>query len=222
MSDPIFTPLVVNVVPADPPTTWAPSIKIVPPPVTLMDPPLVTAMVPVVFTVPRNKLAPLTSSAYWDEMSLLIATDLFLNADVRDRFCDKETSPRIVTLLRNMLAPLTSKKKFEEGSLFTVTYFEPDPNLMFPPIFNVVFTVSVEFPIFIVLFAGTNVPMFNVVVALVAYKFAVPDVVIVPVARLVVALIVVAVIPAAVVAPVTRNVPVTSKLNEGVSVFTPT
>jgi hypothetical protein len=64
--------------------------------------------------------------------------------------------------------------------------------------------------------------MFNVVVAVVAYKFAVPDVVIVPVARLVVALIVVALIAAAVVAPVTRNIPETSKLNVGVCVFTPT
>ena len=101
--------------------------------------------------------------------------------------------------------------------MFTVTYFEPDPNLMFLPSFNVVCTVSVEFPIFIVLFVGTNVPMFNVVVVAVAYKFASPDdAVIVFVERLV------AVIAAAVVALLTRNVPLTSKLNDGFNVFTPT
>ena len=36
---------------------------------------------------------PLTSRANWEEMSLLMATDLFLNADVRDRFWLRETSP---------------------------------------------------------------------------------------------------------------------------------
>ena len=93
MSVPIFTPLVVNNVPVDAVLMGFPLILIDPPPVTLIDPPLVTSMVPVAFMVPRNELFPLTSSANWDEMSLLMATDLFLNVDVRDKFCDKEMSP---------------------------------------------------------------------------------------------------------------------------------
>ena len=77
LSVPIFTPLVINDVPVDAVLMGVPLILIDPPPVTLIDPPLVTAMVPVAFTVPRNKLFPLTSRAYWDEMSLLIAMELF-------------------------------------------------------------------------------------------------------------------------------------------------
>ena len=40
----------------------------------------------IVLTFVLNNVAPLTSKANEDEMSLLMATDLFLNVDVNDRF----------------------------------------------------------------------------------------------------------------------------------------